>query len=92
LGTYIIESYVADKSNNEYGVVWKERWSVTTSGGTPVIVHEVTDLDKIIFWIYRYYSIASAITGNAINIYVTGTSANTYNWASYYNIIDQRGT
>jgi hypothetical protein len=31
----------------------------------------------------------SAITGNAINIYVTGISANTYNWASYYNIIDQ---
>jgi hypothetical protein len=24
-----------------------------------------------------------AITGNAINIYVTGISANTYNWASY---------
>jgi hypothetical protein len=61
---------------------------VTTSGGTPVIVHENADLDKVSSG-FTGNIVYSAITGNAINIYVTGISANTYNWASYYNIIDK---
>jgi hypothetical protein len=53
-----------------------------------VIVHENADLDKVSSGFTGNTIVYSAITGNAINIYVTGISANTYNWASY-NIIDK---
>ena len=88
-GTYIVESYItANKSLTEYGV-WKRTLGVTTTGGTPVIVYESAVLDKVSSGFTGTTILYSGITGNLIDIYVTGVAANTYNWFSYYEVVDE---
>ena len=88
-GSYIVESYItANKSNTEYGI-WKRTLGIVTTGGTPIIVYESADLDKVTTGFSGCSITYSGVSGNIVDIFVNGIAASTYNWFSYYEVVDQ---
>jgi hypothetical protein len=86
-GSYLVKSYVtAFSGTSKYGF-WERTLGVVTTGSTPTVSIITQDFDDYSTGFVPNQIVYTPSTGNTIDVYISGLTAENLYWESYYDII-----